>query len=300
MAERLYEHRLSDIRLLGFSLAGEESVVAAPELNVCFDVGKAPGEILSIDNVLLSHGHMDHSAGVAYYFSQRNFVGNAPGRVFCPTPLVGPLRELLRVWGRIEGHVSPGEIVGLEPGQDFELRRGLLVRPFAVNHGAPSLGFSILDVRHKLRPEFEGKTGPQLVELKRQGIEIQYRVEVPLVAYCGDTAEGNFLGLDHVRRAKVLILECTFFEEDHVRRAREGFHLHVRDIARILPKLENEWFVLTHLSRRTGLRDAKKALAKLVNESVLARVRFLMEGQRITNRPPPVIGTRSDPPPATG
>ena len=288
MAERLYEHRLADVRLLGFSLAGEESVIAAPELNVCFDVGKAPAEILAIDNVLLSHGHMDHAAGIAYYLSQRNFVGNAPGRVLCPTPLVGPLKDLLRVWGRIEGHVSPGEIVGLEPGQDFQLRKGLYARPFAVNHGAPSLGFAIVDVRLKLKPELEGKTGPQLVELKKQGVDIQYRVEIPLVAYCGDTAEGNFLSLDCVRNAKVLIIECTFFEEDHVRRAREGYHLHVRDIARILPKMPNECFLLTHLSRRTSMRDAKKALGKLVDESVMSRVRFLMEGQRVSNRLPPV------------
>ncbi len=291
MAERLAEHVLGDIRLIGHSLAGEETVIAAPELNVCFDVGKAPADILAIDNVLLSHGHMDHAAGVAYYLSQRNFVGNAPGRVICPTPLVGPLRDLLRVWGRIEGHVSPGQIVGMEPDQDFEIRKGLMARTFAVNHRAPSLGFSIIDVRHKLRPEFEGKTGPELVQLKKTGVEIQYRLEVPLIAYCGDTAEGQFLTLEHVRRARVLIIECTFFEDDHVRRAREGYHLHVRDIARILPKVESEFIVLTHLSRRTSMRHARHVLSRLLDAAVLSRVRFLMEGRRGSSRPaapPPV------------
>ena len=34
-----------------------------------------------IDNLCLTHGHMDHAAGVAYYLSQRHFVGNSPGRV---------------------------------------------------------------------------------------------------------------------------------------------------------------------------------------------------------------------------
>lgn len=295
MAERLYEHRLADIRLLGYSVAGEETVIAAPELNCCFDVGKSPAEILAIDHILLSHGHMDHAAGIAYYFSQRNFVGNAAGTLLCPSHLVDPFRDLMKAWARIERHPSPANIVAAEPDKDFEIRKGLIARPFAVNHGYPSLGYTLLDVRHKLRPEFADRTGPQLVELKKQGVEIQHRLEVPLVAFCGDTAEGNFLALDHVRRAKVLIMECTFIEEDHVRRAREGYHMHVRDLARILPKMENEWFLLTHLSRRTAMRDARKALARLVDDSVMGRVKFLMEGQKVGSRPPPMKDENAEP-----
>ncbi len=78
---RLIEHVVSGVRIAGFSLAGEETVVAAPEHNVCFDVGRAPREIISIDNLCLSHGHMDHAAGIAYYLSQRHFIGNSPGRI---------------------------------------------------------------------------------------------------------------------------------------------------------------------------------------------------------------------------
>jgi len=57
-------------RLFG---GGEETVVALPTLDVCFDVGKAPDQVLAINHVLLTHGHMDHAAGIAYYCSQRIF-----------------------------------------------------------------------------------------------------------------------------------------------------------------------------------------------------------------------------------
>ena len=40
---RLVEKKIGDICLVGFSLAGEETVIAAPEYNVCFDVGRARG-----------------------------------------------------------------------------------------------------------------------------------------------------------------------------------------------------------------------------------------------------------------
>lgn len=286
MSGSLVEHELNGIHILGYSVAGEESVVALPQLDACFDFGKAPSEILPINHVLLTHGHMDHAAGLAYYFSQREFIGIAPGCSLMPERLVQPVRDLLRAWAKIEGHEAPAKLIGMRAGDEHELRRGLVARAFDINHGVPSLGFVLIDVRHKLKPEFVGKTGPELVELKKQGIDIEYRLEVPLVAYCGDTAEGRWLENEAVRRAKVIVLECTFYDADHVQRARAGYHMHVRDMARILPRLENEHVLLTHVTRRTFLKDARRTLARLVGDEAMGRVKFLMEGRRPRPGPP--------------
>ena len=56
------KRRVGSYAMEAYSLAGEETVVGFPELNVCFDVGRAPREIISIDHLCLSHGHMDHAA----------------------------------------------------------------------------------------------------------------------------------------------------------------------------------------------------------------------------------------------
>ena len=53
--------------ILGYSVAGEETAVQIPELNVVFDIGKCPRPVLTSDFCLLTHGHMDHSGGLAYY-----------------------------------------------------------------------------------------------------------------------------------------------------------------------------------------------------------------------------------------
>jgi ribonuclease Z len=190
------------------------------------------------------------------------------------------------VWGTIEGHVSPSKIVGIEPGQSHEIRRGLVARAFAVNHRVAALGYCVVDVRHKLKAEYADRTGPELAALKKQGVVIEHNVEVPLLAFCGDTAEGAWLEEPMVRQAQVIILECTFFEAEHVRRAREGYHLHVRDVARIIPKLENTHIVLHHVSRRTGIRDAKQALASLLSAKDMERVTFMMDGRRSRAKPP--------------
>ncbi|MBN1343966.1 MAG: MBL fold metallo-hydrolase [Phycisphaerae bacterium] len=282
----MIEKRIGDVRLVGFSLAGEETVVAAPELNVCFDVGRSPREIISVDTVCLSHGHMDHAAGLAYYFSQRNFVGNAPGTVLVPTQLVKPIRDLVRIWGDIEGHPSPANVIGLEPNQDHRLRRDLIVRTFAADHGAPALGFCVIETRRKLKPELVTLSGPQLVELKKKGAEIEYDVEIPLVCYPGDTADGSHFDLEYVRQCRVLLLECTFFEPDHVRRARLGKHLHVRDLRGLLKRLANPNIVLMHLSRRTSLKQARRYLKEVAGQEDLSRLSFLMERPR-RERPDP-------------
>ncbi|MCP4249625.1 MAG: hypothetical protein GY778_21505 [bacterium] len=277
MPTRMIKKRVGELTLVGYSVAGVESVVAAPELNLCFDMGRAPTEMVSIDTVCITHGHMDHAAGLAYYHSQRAFIGNPPGRVIVPLKLAQAFQALMAVWADIEGHHSPGEIVGVEAGQDVPIRRNLLVRPFTVNHGAAALGYSAIEVRNKLKPEYAGLSGPQLVELKKKGETIEHRLEVPLVTYCGDTALGAFLDEPHVCQAQVLIVECTFFDPDHVVRARAGRHLHVCDMPELMSHLQSPHVVLTHVSQRTDMRVAKQMLADTLNESDLARTTFLMD-----------------------
>lgn len=282
MAGVLNEVRLGGIRLIGYSLAGEETVVAAPELNVCFDIGRAPQEVLSTDHVLLTHGHMDHSAGIAYYLSQRNFVGNAPGTVVVPQPLVEPLKALMAVWARIEGHLSPARIVPLAPGQDYTIRKGLIARAYQTIHGGPCLGYSVIDVRQKLLDKYLDLPGPQIAELNRKGVQITRTLEVPLISYCGDTAYGPFFDLPHVKNAKVLVLECTFIDPEHRSRATAGNHLHADSFCDLLGQLNNEHILLTHLSRRTSLRAARTELNRKLPKEQMDRIVFLMSS---ANRP---------------
>lgn len=294
MGAPVCEFTLDNIRLVGSSVAGAETYLAAPELNLAFDVGRAPHDVLCAEHVFLTHGHMDHAAGVAYYFSQRMFLDNQPGTMYLPAPLLSPIRELLRLWGEIDGGIPKANLVAAQAGMDIPLRRDLLVRPFEVNHPmrrrdrsvVHALGYCAIEVRKKLREEFAGLDGPQLVELKKKGVEIEHRLEVPLVAYCGDTGPGDFLRLPCVADARVLVLECTFVEPDHRDRARAGNHMHVSHFRDFVHELRNEHILLIHLTRRTHLADARDRLRKEVGDEQMKRISFLMEHRR-RRRPPP-------------
>src|ERR1041385_2211616 len=79
--------------VLGYSVAGEESVIQIPELNINFDIGKCPRPMLTSDYCLLTHGHMAPPAGTPYSLPQRFSQGMTPGTILCPAKIAKPLSD---------------------------------------------------------------------------------------------------------------------------------------------------------------------------------------------------------------
>ncbi len=277
LIQRFARLKVGQFHIVGYSVAGEETVIQIPELDVCFDIGRAPHFALTSNLICLSHGHMDHVAGLAYYLSQRSFQGMKGGTILLPREIELPVLNMLRAWRDIERQQTPYNIIPLAAGQTHQVRRDLVIRTLETHHGGPSLGYSLVSVREKLKPEYLPLQGPQIAELRRQGVEITYRVEVPMVTFLGDTAAGTVFSNPDVINAQILLTECTFFEAGHKRRAKAGRHLHIDHLADILPTLKNEHIILTHVSRRTGIRAAKRILRRKVGEQLRKNITFLMD-----------------------
>jgi ribonuclease Z len=263
--------------LIGYSVGGEETVIQAPELNVCFDIGRCPYFALTSDIVCISHGHMDHIAGLPYYLSQRHFQGMKPGTILLPQDLASGMDDLLKCWRQVERQGTPYKLVPMLAEEIYEVRRDLAIRAVATHHGGNSLGYCVINVREKLKPEYLTLPGPQIAALRKQGVEIQYRLEVPLIAFMGDTTAGKVFEHDDVRKAEVLITECTFYDAEHKAKAKAGRHMHVDHFVEILPLLENKHILLTHVSRRTGLRRARAILRRKIGEERMKNIHFLMD-----------------------
>ncbi|MBN2065053.1 MAG: hypothetical protein JW745_09650 [Sedimentisphaerales bacterium] len=280
LSNKHVKFQVDSLTVEGYSVAGEETVISIPELNLCFDIGRCPEHALLMDNLLLSHGHMDHSAGIGYYFSQRGFREMSPGTALVPAEFKEKLERLLDIWGEIDGNRPPANIIGLNPGDEYQLRRGLFAQAFETNHSRGSLGYTIIDRRNKLKSEYAHLNGPEIAKLRQSGQEVTYVLDVPLVTYLGDTMPGDYMQLEHVRNSQVLITECTFTEPDHMDRALAGRHIHVSQLADMLKECNNEHVIITHLSRRTFIRDAKRVIKSKFAPEIYKKVIFFMERQK--------------------
>jgi ribonuclease Z len=283
---------LPPYRLQGISVAGEQTCIQIPELDVVFDIGLCTRASLSSPTILLSHAHMDHLGGLPYWFSQRYFqkIGGEThmpdradgkprgpvGRCICHPEIEQPLRAMMRAWEPLERQRTPFEIVGLEPEADLEIKNNIRVRAIATRHTVPSLGFAVLERRSKLKDEFRDLPQEKLRELRSKSVEITRQIDIPIVAYTGDTTPGEFLVRDEFAEAKIVVSECTFFEPEHADRAKTGMHMHIDDIVRMLPVWKAEAIVLVHASRRTTIQYARERIEALAGEHA-KRIHLLMD-----------------------
>lgn len=270
---------LPPYRIQGVSIAGETTCIQVPELDVCFDMGECPRYALASKFVAISHGHMDHVGGLAYWCSQRQFQGMGVGKIICDSRLERPIRKMIESFVDLEQQKTPFEVIPIEPEQMVEIKPGIFLRGFHTDHTSPSMGFAVIEKRSKLKPEYAEFPQEKLKELKDRGTEITRILEIPLLAYMGDTLPGAHLLRADVRGAQFIISECTFFEPEHKDRAKVGMHMHIADIAEWLRVCECQAMILTHISRRTHLQFARDQMQALIPKEHLNKVFLLMDAR---------------------
>jgi ribonuclease Z len=100
---------------------------------------------------------------------------------------------------------------------------------------------------------------------------------VPIGTYLGDTQYSNFVKIDFVVKSKILIAECTFVDDEHIERALAGSHMYMSEFLRMLGELDNQYIIITHLSQRTGIAEARKILKEKLNSQLYKKVVLLMD-----------------------
>jgi ribonuclease Z len=267
---------LPPYRLFGESIAGETTCLQIPELDLGFDMGACPRAMLSSKFLAITHGHMDHIGALAYYCSQRRFQGMGTAKLVCDQRIAPAIQRMMAGFVDLEGQRTPYEIIPLQPEQTVEIKNNIVLKGYEVEHTCPTFGYSVIEKRTKLKPEYQNLPQDKLKELKDRGIDIVRHLEIPLITYTADTAPGPHLVREDVRKAKIIIAECTFFEPDHKPRAKVGMHMHVDDIAEWLRVVECEHMVLVHVSRRTDLSYARKRIAEIAGP-LAQKVLFLSD-----------------------
>ena len=263
---------LAGIPVSGVSIAGHETWFHFPTLGLAFDLGRAPTELVSVSHVFLTHAHLDHAAGLAYWCSQRRLARLPGGTAWTDPSTVDAWRTILGLHAGLEGVEYDAAVEPLAPGETATLRKDLDVTAFRVTHRVPTLGFVASERRHRLVPSWRGRAPSDIREATARGEEISESWTRPLVAFCGDTSAEVFrIAPPEVFRAKVLLLECSFLEDAHRERASGWGHLHLSEIAERADLFQNEALVLTHLTLRTSPAEIRRLISQKLPPGLASR-----------------------------
>lgn len=275
---RPVELRFGDLRIEGWSRAGDETWFRIHPPGLALDVGRGALQLAGAADVFISHGHLDHVLGLPYVLSQRSLHRLAHTRVFCPAETAGPLGLLIAAAERLERARYRYDLLPLSPGDQVEVGRDLAMEAFAVDHVVPTLGFHLWRTKRRLAPAYAGRTAAELIELRRQGVETSEAVTELWLSYCADTGPAVFDREPRLFEARVLMLECTFLGEEHRDKGERFKHLHLEDIARRAGEMRNQALVLHHLSRRHKVAELRAAVERRMPE-LAPRIHFLVEGE---------------------
>jgi ribonuclease Z len=247
----------------GVSIAGHESFYKVPAFKCLLEFGRAPEDVLGYSTVCVTHGHLDHAAGLAHHASRRRLTGLPPARVFAPEEAVPDLEAWLAISQRLENVDYGAHVTPAVPGERVMLRNDLELKFLPGRHRVPTVGYLFSEIRHKLEDEFQGLEGPEIAALRQRGTEVTRREEIPLLAYPGDCGPEIFDAAPELFRARVLLIECSFVAPEDRDRAREYAHIHLDDIAERASLFENDAIVLTHFSLRYRPEEILEALGTL-------------------------------------
>jgi ribonuclease Z len=268
------------LELEATSVGGVETCYQLPQLGVCLDIGRCPDGAERQATLLLTHAHIDHAAGLAYYVSMRGLMGAPPPRVFCPASAHPALSTILEAWSTLQADTQRCTLTGVRPGDELPLGKTTFARVFRSPHRIATVGYTLCQRIKKLRPELAGSTQDEIAARARAGEAVTEEHILPLLCFPGDTMIDVVETEPTVTAARVLLLECTFLgTQVDPERARRSGHIHLDHIAARAELFANEVVVLTHFSRRYSRSEIEAEVAAKLPASLRARTVLLLEDE---------------------
>lgn len=263
----------------GRSVGGEETCHQMPGLpglvgkGICLDIGYAPLSATSVGTVFVTHGHDDHVGGLARHAIRRHGRSLDEPRYFVPSEYADDVRKMIDLRDQVSRGRTSYKLDAIREGDEITLNAEYRVRAFRAFHRIPCLGYAVWRQRKRLRPEWVGRAGADIAAAKRAGEDIEIRVDMPEVVYCGDTKIEVVEQYEFVRKARVLLLECTMLDDRvTVADTRRAGHVHLDEIIERADLFENEVLMLTHFSARYSASEAWKILDERLPDKLKARV----------------------------
>jgi len=258
--------------LKGFSRGMYSNWLWHRPLQLVIDAGEglqlALGTHVFAPSVLaITHGHSDHVLGLPGFITARKF---GKGAVDKPLTVVFPEGstgvQAVREWlGRAyAGVVFPITWMPLMPGTNVPLGKTRQLEAIAVRHTSEAcLGYRVVEMRKRLKPEFASMPQAEIEAAARQGTRDALLEDARHVVFAHS---GDAMPIDPaaVANADLLVHDATFLIEAD---RREPIHATTEEAIEVGKRANVRTLVLHHLSIRYDRATAIPALRAQVASS---------------------------------
>ena len=255
--------------ITGYSTALFATWYFVEEWGILFDAGDGLISALlqksrKIDQVFISHADRDHLTGLLQF----NQLNARPGFPVIHYPKDASSFPALETFSKtFDRQVTRTVWIPVTEGDEIPIAKDLLVLPVrnghvpVEQHIIKSLGYTVVQTRKKLKPEFLGLSGEELrvlgERIGRENLSIELREK--LLAYSGDTPVEDGAKWDNTR---VLIHEATFLGGgEHIKTRDYGNkHSTLEEVMEMVSSLHLGSLILGHFSSRYSPEEIDTAI----------------------------------------
>lgn len=244
----------SKISIKGFSRSAYKTGFLVQPFNIYLDAGLHPSSKANL--VLVSHTHYDHIASFYPIIDQSD-----NPKVMMPSQCQRALQMMLTTLSSINicslkttitySKWQPCPCVPNNKYTTVINGKTIVVETFQLCHRTPCLGYGIYEERKKLKSEFSSLSGKEIALFKKNSDETKLFeiVLIPVVLFISDTNHTVLKNLPF-NKFKIVIIECTFIEPQHLKEALDRYHIHFSQLEPYIKSNKETKFILTHFSQR--------------------------------------------------
>jgi ribonuclease Z len=236
--------------LKGHSRGGERSGFIIPAISLMFDAGVRTHQ--TPKQILITHCHCDHSFELPVIMTGEWKTLTNIYTPVDPQIIINFIHSSFTMMNNGLRKSPPFRVHQIKAGDSFRFEEGkknYQIDVFKCYHTVDTVGYGVSEIRMKLKDEYKGLSGPDIVQLKKSGTDIcQEEINKHIIYLCDTTIE-VFTDVN-IFNYKFIMIECTIFDEESKKSAYKNGHIYWGDLLPIVKAHPDNEFILFHFSTR--------------------------------------------------